>query len=206
MKQTKSQTRRRPKRASVKVIKPNDQKFRELLLFIAERSENDPQYGAIKLNKLLFYSDFLAYLKLGKPITGQEYFALRQGPAPRYGTRIREEMIAAGEIALQKKERADRIQTRTVALRPPNYKVFSSEEIALVTQVLQDCRASSGSELSEKSHKFAGWSLAKEKETIPYAVALVGNRLPTHDEIQHGVILQATAEACLAEHAARGNA
>jgi Protein of unknown function (DUF4065) len=203
MKQSKSKTRHRPKRASVKRIAPNDKKFRELLLFIADRSEKDPRFGAIKLNKLLFYCDFFAYLRLGAPITGQEYFKLEQGPAPRYGTRIREEMEAANEIAVQKKETAAGIQHRTVALRPPDYKMFSSEEIALVTQVLQDCRASSGSELSEKSHRFAGWLLAKEKETIPYSVALVGNRLPTHDEIQRGVVLQATAEACLAEHAAR---
>jgi hypothetical protein len=204
MRQTKSKTRRRPKRASVKQIKPNDEKFRELLLFIAERSEKDPHFGAIKVNKLLFYCDFLAYLKLGKPITGHEYFALKQGPAPKYGTRIRQEMIAAGEIATQRKETVAGTQIRTVALRQSNPKVFSSEEVALITQVLQEYRTSTGSELSERSHKFAGWSLAKEKESIPYAVALVGNRFPTHDEIQRGIILQSTAEACLAEHAARG--
>jgi Protein of unknown function (DUF4065) len=203
MKQTRSKTKRRPKVASGSRIKPNDEKFRELLLLLAERSEHDPRFGAIKLNKLLFYCDFLAYQRLGSPITGHEYFALNQGPAPRYGTRIRQAMIAAGEIAEQKKETVAGLQTRTVALRPPNYRVFSSEEIALVTQVLQDCRASSGSELSERSHKFAGWLLAKEKERIPYSVALVGNRPPTHDEIQRGVILQATAEACLAAHATR---
>jgi len=203
MRQTKSKTRRRPKRASAKLIKPNDEKFRELLLFIAERSEKDPHFGAIKVNKLLFYCDFLAYLTLGQPITGHEYFALKQGPAPKYGTRIRQQMIADGEIAIQRKETVAGTQIRTVALRQPNPKVFSSEEVALITQVLQEYRASSGSELSERSHKFAGWSLAKEKESIPYAVALVGNRLPTHDEIQRGVVLQATAEACLADHAAR---
>lgn len=204
MKHTTSKTRRHPKRASVARIKPNEEKFRELVLFIADRSENDPRFGAIKLNKLLFYCDFLAYLRLGQSITGQEYFALQQGPAPKYGERIRKQMEAAREIAVKKRETEAGIQFRTVALRPPNPKVFSSEEIALVTQVLQEYRASSGSELSERSHKFAGWSLAKEKETIPYAVALVGNRLPTHDEIQYGIRLQPQAEACLAEHAARG--
>jgi uncharacterized phage-associated protein len=205
MKQGKSKTRRGPKRASVKRFEPNDAKFKELVIFIASRSENDPRFGAIKLNKLLFYCDFVAYQRLGRPITGQEYFALKQGPAPRYGTRIRQEMEAAREIAIQNRETEAGPQIRTVALRKPNLKNFSSEEIALVTQVLQEYRASSGTDLSEKSHKFAGWSLAKERETIPYTVALVGNRFPTHDEIQRGVVLQATAEGCLAEHAARGN-
>ncbi len=199
MKQAKLKTRRRPKRASVAGIKPNDGKFRELLLFIAERSESDPHFGAIKLNKLLFYCDFLAYQNLGKAITGHEYFALRQGPAPKYGERIRGQMVRDREIAIKKTETG----TRTVALRPSNPKVFSSEEIALVTKVLQEYRASSGSDLSEKSHRFAGWALAKEKESIPYSVALVGRRLPTHDEIQRGLRLQPVAEDCLAEHAVR---
>jgi hypothetical protein len=198
-KQRKSVSKRGVKRATVARLKANDDKFRELLIFIAARSGKDPHFGAIKQNKLLFYCDFLAYLKLGKPITGQEYFALRQGPAPRYGERIRKEMVRDREIAIQNTGG----QTRTVALREPKYKIFSSEEVALVTEVLQAYRASSGSELSEKSHRFTGWYLAKEKEPIPYAVALVGNRLPTHSEIQRGPVLEAIAEACLADNAAQ---
>jgi len=202
MRHPKSRSRRRPKQASVQAIKPNDEKFRELVLFLAARSENDPRFGAIKLNKLLFYCDFWAYLKLGQSITGHEYFKLRQGPAPRYGTPLRKKMEAAKEIAVQKKPTNAGIQHRTVALREPKYNVFSSDEIALITQVLQEYRASTGSELSEKTHRFAGWLFAKEKEPIPYSVALVGNRLPTHEEIQRGIRLQPIAEECLARHAA----
>jgi len=198
-KQRKSASRGRAKRASLKPFKPDDQKFRELLLFIAERSGNDPHYGAIKLNKLLFYCDFSAYVKFGKPITGQDYFALAQGPAPKYGTRIREEMVRDKEIAIQKIGR----QIRTVPLREAKVKIFTPEEVALITDVLQEYRASSGSELTEKTHKFTGWYLAKERETIPYAVALVGKRPPTHSEIQYGITLEATAADCLARHAGR---
>jgi len=189
----------------MKAIKPNDEKFRELVIFIARRSEKDPRFGAIKLNKLLFYCDFLAYLKLGQPITGQPYFKLKQGPAPQYGTPLREKMIRDKEIAVRPEQTAGgRTMIRTLALRDPNYKAFSSQEIALVTQVLEEYRASSGAELSEESHRFAGWHYAKEREEIPYAVALVGNRLPTDEEIQRGIELQATADACLTDHAARG--
>jgi len=199
----KSSAKSRLKKPLLRHFKPNDDKFRELVIFIAERSESDPHFGAIKLNKLLFYCDFLAYLKLGKPITGQPYFKLEQGPAPRYGTRIREQMVNAREIGSQRKKTINGIQVRTVALRPANPDVFSSPEIALITEVLQTYRASSGSELSEKSHKFAGWYLADDKETIPYAVALVGNRLPMHSEIQKGITLEATAAACLTDHASQ---
>src|SRR6266487_3415423 len=48
-----------------------DEKLRELILHICIRSEDDEAFGAVKLNKLLFFSDFHAFLRLGKPITGQ---------------------------------------------------------------------------------------------------------------------------------------
>ena len=54
----------------------NEQKFKELVIYIAGRCESDPYFGAVKLNKLLFFSDFFAYAKLGNPITGAEYMKL----------------------------------------------------------------------------------------------------------------------------------
>ena len=53
--------------------KPDDNKLRELVLYIAVLSEGDPAFGKVKLNKLLFFADFTAYLSFGKPITGHEY-------------------------------------------------------------------------------------------------------------------------------------
>jgi uncharacterized phage-associated protein len=186
-------------------ISPREGKFRELLLFIAKRSERDPHFGTIKLNKLLFYSDFMAYLKLGKPITGQEYFALAQGPAPRYLVRVRDQMVKSKDIAISRTKTFSGIQDRILALREPDPRKFEPEEIDLVTQLLEMCSDRSGNELSELSHRFAGWRLAADKETIPYEVALVGNRKPTQSERLHGVKLEALAAQCLADGAsARG--
>ena len=73
-------------------IRPNDAKLVELILLISEWSQGDPKFGAIKLNKLLFHADFSAFLTTGEPITGQEYFALPQGPAPKRFKPITEKM------------------------------------------------------------------------------------------------------------------
>ncbi len=58
---------------SAKQYEPDDIKLRELVLYLATLSEGDATFGKVKLNKLLFYADFNAYLKFGKPITGHEY-------------------------------------------------------------------------------------------------------------------------------------
>ena len=43
----------------------NEGKFRELILYVARRSEDDKYFGAVKLNKILYFSDFNAYRELG---------------------------------------------------------------------------------------------------------------------------------------------
>ena len=60
-----------------------DKRLGELILYIASRCERAQYFGKTKLNKILFYADFLYYKKTGDSITGQEYMRLDQGPAPR---------------------------------------------------------------------------------------------------------------------------
>ena len=62
---------------------PDDAKLEELIILIASRSEDDPRFGSTKLNKLLFFADFLAYVKRGEAITNHVYMRLPNGPAPR---------------------------------------------------------------------------------------------------------------------------
>jgi Protein of unknown function (DUF4065) len=59
-------------------------KFEELLLYVTERTQDDPACGDMKLNKLLYFADFLAFEKLGHAISGAPYQRLPWGPAPRY--------------------------------------------------------------------------------------------------------------------------
>jgi len=186
-----------PKRSQSR-INPNDSKFRELVLLIARKSEGDPRFGALKLNKLLFYSDFSAYLAFGRPITGQEYFALENGPAPRYMVRMRERMQAEHDIAIRQRETISGPQARTFALREPDLSQFTAQEVDLVDNVIQIFSGQAGTEMSELTHRFPGWKLAAEKETIPYTVALVGERAPTDTERKIGVTLESLAASCLA--------
>ena len=63
----------------------NPDKFRGLILYAAHRARQyeDPFFGAVKLNKTLFFSDFFGFRQLGRSITGATYQKLSEGPAPR---------------------------------------------------------------------------------------------------------------------------
>jgi hypothetical protein len=178
-------------------IYPNDEKLKELILLISEWSQADEKFGAIKLNKLLFHSDFSAFLTFKKPITGQEYFALAQGPAPRRLKPITEKMKAKQELAIQEVEYYGHRQQRPIALRPARMEVFTGDEIKLVHKTIQRFWQMSATEISDQSHIFLGWKAAKEKETIPYSTALVGLRHPTAKEKARGLRLKALADSHL---------
>ena len=182
-------------------IRPNDEKLSELILLISEWSQSDPRFGAIKLNKLLFHSDFSAFLTYGTPITGHEYFALPQGPAPRLLKPITEKMIKRGELAYEEVEYYGYKQQRPKALRPPKAALFSGPEIYLIRQTVEKFWHMNATEISEHSHLFTGWKVAREKEKIPYSTALVGHRPPTAEEQRRGRSLQALAEQQLRAHA-----
>lgn len=181
-------------------ISPDDDKLRELILLIAEWSAADPKFGSIKLNKLLFHCDFSAYLTYGAPITGQEYFALKQGPAPRRLVPITEQMKKKEELAYQNVTYYGYRQKRPIALRQANVGVFSSRDVYIVRQTVQRFWAKSATEISDESHLFLGWKVAQERETIPYSTALIGNRPPTQNEREHGLTLDELAESHLRAH------
>src|SRR5690242_6208170 len=111
----------------------DEKKLAELILYISQKCATDPKFGAVKLNKILYLSDFIAFGNWGEPITAVEYQHLRMGPAPRRLVPIRDSLVKSGKLAIQTLPlRSGNIQNRTVNLVDANLQVFSGREIALV--------------------------------------------------------------------------
>jgi hypothetical protein len=159
----------------------NEPKFKELVLYISRRCEQDRAFGSVKLNKLLLFADFYAYAVTGKSITGAEYMKLERGPAPRYMSAVREEMEKAGDLVVIHREHFGYTQTRTIARREPDLSEFSGPEIAFVNRALEEFADENATDLSELSHKLPGWQMAALKETIPYETIFI-SPLPTSAE------------------------
>jgi hypothetical protein len=173
-------------------FKTNRTKFKELILYISERSATDPRFGATKLNKILFLSDFWAYANSGSPITGAEYMKLPNGPAPRPLLPIRKEMEADGELAIQEVVTGPEMaQKRPVNLRSADLSIFTAEEISLVDRVIDLCRNATALGVSEFTHKWHGWIAAKDQETIPYETVFICDEPITPFEIVRGKELAA---------------
>jgi hypothetical protein len=161
-----------------------DLRLSELIVYIAERCENDPSFGAIKLNKILWYSDFWSYAFCGKPITGAEYMSLPQGPAPKRLLPLRKKLEADGSIVVRKKSHYGHTQQRVIPLRRPDLDIFSGRDISTVNEQIHFSWGDSAAEVSEASHGI-GWKIAGNKGRIPYqAIFLSDDPLTEYDIVR----------------------
>lgn len=165
----------------------NELKFRELVLYVAGKSLNDPRFGATKLNKILFFSDFAAYGELGKPITGATYQKLDKGPAPREMLPTLRIMTAEGDAVRIEQPVYGLVQKRVVPLREADLTGFSSAEIDIVNTVLWELADHTAAEVSDLSHRVSvGWRLAYMNEAIPYETFFLSDGPPSEADIERG--------------------
>jgi hypothetical protein len=167
-------------------IEYDEQRLKELMLYVAEKLADDAQFGSIKLNKVLFYSDFLAYGQFGRPITGATYRRLARGPAPRVLPEIRAQLIEDREAVEAPGTRFGHQRSRLVPLRSADLSIFSALEIALVDTVIEDFRQKNAYQVSEYSHKEAAWQLAPTGEDIPYSAVFLSSQKPSLSDMERG--------------------
>lgn len=159
----------------------NRQKFKELILYLADKSGDDEGFGMTKLNKLLYFCDFEAYRRLGRSITGAEYQKLRWGPAATDFLPSHEELLRDQWARIERRPRGDYEQRVTVSTGA-DITLFSEEELRVIEDVIAKLRPFDASGSSEYSHEqSAGWNLVDERETIPYRTVFISTE-PIPDE------------------------
>ena len=171
-------------------MKVNYDRFEELVLYIAQKSENDPHFGKTKLNKILFAIDFFAYGVAGYSMTGDEYIHLKNGPAPKSILTVFDKLKEENRAEFKEVDRFGYTQQRLIALSNANVSFFSKQELDFVDYWINYFKSLSGTDLSEWTHKQNPWLLTVEGETIPYESVFVLKDLP----IEKDVILWAENE------------
>src|SRR5271155_5510037 len=163
----------------------SDRKLAELILYISKKCANDYYFGATKLNKILYFSDFLAYGNWGKPITEAEYQNLRKGPAPIRLRPIRRELEESGALIVRPVLLVSgHTQHRTIAFREPDLSLFDGNEIALVDFVIEKLAGLNAEETSELSHRRFGWKSTREGDTIPYETIFLSDAPLSESELR----------------------
>jgi len=137
-------------------VNPDFTKFTEMVKFFSERISP----WKTVLNKLLFYSDFLAYRKNCFSMSGVRYRAIKMGPVPNNYNSIYEFMFNKKDIEIENVAFTENVfgyRFNKAADKQFNTDVFTNEEIEILDLVCSNFSEMDTSEVIEFSHKEKAW-------------------------------------------------
>ncbi|MHB1340612.1 MAG: type II TA system antitoxin MqsA family protein [Coriobacteriia bacterium] len=153
--------------AAVYAAGPSVRKLREMIVYFAAQ----PLMWRTKLNKMLFYSDFLNWRRFAAPISGCRYVHMQFGPVPSDFYALQGSLVEDTSISECPVQCGECDGTVFVASRPADTSVFTPQELAVMAEVAGMFADWTASQVSEFSHREPAWLETKDNETIPYEYA-----------------------------------
>ena len=148
------------------------EKLAAMTAYIAARGKD---VYKTKLNKLLFYSDFINFYLHGSSISGAKYVHLSYGPVPDKYEGMLQNLALTGTIEMIKGPGYDVITAKD----EPITSVLNNRERETLDWVLESFGKMSAGEISEFSHREKAYRFTKAGEYIAYEYAKFLQKLPT---------------------------
>jgi hypothetical protein len=162
----------------------NSEKFKSLVHYICWKCADPTKLGAVKLNKVLWRTDFKAYLELGEPVTGATYVKRQFGPVPVSILSALRELQTEGNISIREVEYYDNPKKEFFALTRPDLSSFTADEVSLVDEAIEYVTEKhTARSISKESHDRI-WELARIGEEIPYYTVFSRASEITEDDIE----------------------
>jgi len=159
---------------------PNQEKFAEMVLYFFQHCQH---LYLVRLNKLLFYADFLHYRATGHSLSGYRYQAIPYGPVPEryemhYGLLVDEDLLTRTIDPVRTNSHNGQPVINYTPNRTARPEVFSPAEWATLETVRQRLGCLSREAIVKLSHEEAAW-LDNQQATAPisyqqYAFQLKG--------------------------------
>ena len=138
-------------------------RLKNLLLYILGRMGDTFQ---TKMNKVLFYIDFLSYRERGMAISGLAYNAIEFGPAPQRWDRV---YSAFDEVIPEQRLVRDQESIALAATAEADMTCFSEQEKAVIDSVCEKMKNLSAHDISDLSHDEPAWhNHLHQDNTIPF--------------------------------------
>ncbi len=119
-------------------------------------TENDRAYTT-RLNKCLFYSDFMSYKYTGNSISGYTYCAIDNGPVLDNYKRLFSELWEEEYIESVEQKFGNDTIDKFIPAKAFDKNLFSDDEVEIMKWVSDNFKIKSTEELIELSHKEKGW-------------------------------------------------
>ncbi|MBN9528391.1 MAG: SocA family protein [Alphaproteobacteria bacterium] len=169
------------------------ERFKSLVHYVCNRCTDPTKLGAVKLNKVLWYSDTFAYRQHGKSVSGEKNYIKRQfGPVPKSIIPALKQLEQEGAIVVRESTYFGMPKREYISLREPDSALFSRDELDIVDQVVEIiCNNHTAASISDLSHDIV-WEAAQIGEEIPITSVLAAGTIPieAEDEAWADEILQ----------------
>lgn len=156
---------------------PNFEKITEMVVFFSDKLSP----FKTKMNKLLFYADFLMFKQSCFSISGMRYKAIEMGPVPINFQSIFEYLANKNEIDIFTTEFPQGYigeQFKSKNDRPFRAELFSENELNVLEKVATVFKPTSTNEMIELSHLEEAWKKnEKNKSVISYEYAFDLNQM-----------------------------
>ena len=119
-------------------------------------TENDRAYTT-RLNKCLFYSDFMSYKYTGNSISSYTYCAIDKGPVLDNYKRLFSELWEEEYIESVEQKFGKGTIDKFIPAKVFDKNLFSDDEVEIMKWVSDNFKFKSTEELIELSHKEKGW-------------------------------------------------
>ena len=132
-----------------------------------------------KLNKEMFYADFLHYKQHGQSISGLQYQAIKYGPVPVHYDTIYDNIDGiCKEIVVSHNMESTRLSCKNF-----DPSVFTDQELQTLNVVLTMARPMNTRDLIDKSHEEDAWLNHHENNgLIPYSEAFTLSLMNDEDD------------------------
>jgi transcriptional regulator with XRE-family HTH domain/uncharacterized phage-associated protein len=146
-------------------------KLTEMIVYFA----SEVQPWKTKLNKLLFYADFLHYKKMAYSISGAEYYAITMGPVPNNFCSIFEYAAHNKHVEVTYHEFKGGSVGESFSVnrdRKFNPEIFDEDELSCLKEVAAKLGKISTTEIVDMSHEEIAWlDNIPQKSRISYDYA-----------------------------------
>ena len=152
----------------ISVPQKNQQKFKEVLLYVLNKVGAKENIGETVIYKLLYFIDFDFYEKYEDQLIGASYMKNQYGPTPIEFAKIVEQMIKKGEIEKVKSDYFSYPRTKYLPRNKPDITKLKAIEIEVIDDVLNKLSDMNASQISAYSHSDVPWLTTADGAVIEY--------------------------------------
>jgi putative zinc finger/helix-turn-helix YgiT family protein len=124
-----------------------------------------------KLNKLLFYADFMHFKDYAVSITGARYAHIPFGPAPDKYALYFATLLENGAIKVEEDIIGDFLGEEFISVKEPDLSSFSDSELKILATVKEYFKDFTAKRITDFSHDEKGYKETATGDTISYEYA-----------------------------------